>query len=56
MKAAGFVGRFALEYEWHLDSPLEDSCSVGGGEPLVFLDVVDACLRVAEPLGQFDSP
>ena len=34
------------------DLPLVDGDPVGGGEPLVALDVVDAVLEVAESLGQ----
>lgn len=34
------------------DLPLIDGDPVGGGEPLVTLDVVDAVLEVAEALGQ----
>ena len=48
------VALLALGYEGRLDLLLVDGYPVGGGEPFVVLDVIDAVLQVAESFGQID--
>ena len=48
------VAILTLGYEGRLDFFLIDGYPIGGGEPLVALDVVDAVLQVAKALCQID--